>query len=63
MWGMNIIIGQGNSDILTQISDYFKMFLVIVNVDGVSLCLLTAASDEPIVHPTDDVWEWRATVE
>jgi hypothetical protein len=26
-------------------------------------CLWTAASNGPIVHPLDDIWEWRAMVE
>jgi hypothetical protein len=29
---------------------------------GMRLCLWTAASSWPIVHPTDDIWVWRATV-
>jgi hypothetical protein len=34
-----------------------------VHVDGVRLCLGTAASNGPIVHPPDDMLVWRAMVE
>jgi hypothetical protein len=36
---------------------------VHVHVDGVTVCIWTAASNEPILHPPDDMWEWRATVQ
>jgi hypothetical protein len=34
-----------------------------VHVDGMRLCLWTAATSSPIVHPSHDVWVWRETVE
>jgi hypothetical protein len=30
--------------------------------DGVRLCLVTAATNRPIVHPPGDMWAWRAMV-
>jgi hypothetical protein len=35
----------------------------IVHVNGVRLCPWTAASNGAIVHPLDDIWAWKATVE
>jgi hypothetical protein len=37
--------------------------IVVVHIDGVTLCLWTAVANGPIVHPQDDIWEWRAMVE
>jgi hypothetical protein len=37
--------------------------ITVVRVDGVRLCLWTAATKGPIVHPPGDIWVWRATVE
>jgi hypothetical protein len=31
----------------------------VLNVDGVRLCLWTAASNGPIVYPAGDIWIWR----
>jgi hypothetical protein len=36
---------------------------VVVNADGVWLCLWTAATNGPIAHPRDDIWVFRVTVE
>jgi hypothetical protein len=36
---------------------------VNVHVSGVRLCLWTAATIWPVVHPPDHIWVWRATVE
>jgi hypothetical protein len=38
-------------------------YYVYIHVDGVRLCLLTAASNGPVVHPPDDICVWRAMVE
>jgi hypothetical protein len=35
----------------------------VVHVDGERLCLWTAVSNGPIVHPSDDIWIRTATVE
>jgi hypothetical protein len=43
-------------------SDALLVYIVHVHVDGVRLCLRTAASNRP-VHPPDDKWVWRAKVE
>jgi hypothetical protein len=34
----------------------------VINYDGVRLCLRTAATNGPIVHPPGDMWAWRAMV-
>jgi hypothetical protein len=31
--------------------------IVVVHVDGASLCLSTAVTNGPVVHPTDDIYE------
>jgi hypothetical protein len=36
---------------------------VVDYVDGVRLCLWTAATNVPAVHLPADIWVWRATVE
>jgi hypothetical protein len=36
---------------------------LVVQVDVVRLCLWTAATNGPTIHPPDDIWVWRATVE
>jgi hypothetical protein len=36
---------------------------VVVHVDGVRLCLSTAATNGHIVHPPDYISVWRAMVE
>jgi hypothetical protein len=38
-------------------------YYVYIHVDGVRLCLLTAASNGPVVHPPDDICVWTAMVE
>jgi hypothetical protein len=37
--------------------------IIVVHVDGVRLCLWTAASNGPIFHPSDDTWICKAMVE
>jgi hypothetical protein len=34
----------------------------LIDYDGVRLCLRTAATNGPIVHPPGNVWAWRAIV-
>jgi hypothetical protein len=34
----------------------------LTDYDGVRLCLRTAATNGPIVHPPGDMWAWRAMV-
>jgi hypothetical protein len=36
--------------------------MVVVDVYGVRLCLRTAATNGPIVHPADDKRVWTANV-
>jgi hypothetical protein len=38
-------------------------YVHIVHVDMLRVCLWTAATNGPIVHPPYDIWVWRATVE
>jgi hypothetical protein len=38
-------------------------YFIVVHVDGVRLCLWTAATNGPVIHLSDDIWVWRATVE
>jgi hypothetical protein len=49
----------------TRPSSSNKLFelLVVVHVDGVRLCLWTAATNRPVVHSRDDIWVWTAMVE
>jgi hypothetical protein len=50
--------------------DWYKLFLKtshiqyswLIDCDGVRLCLRTAATNGPIVHPSGDMWSWRAIV-
>jgi len=35
----------------------------LTDYDGVRLCLWTAATNGPTVHPPGDMWVWRAMVE
>jgi hypothetical protein len=34
----------------------------LIDYDGMRLCLRTAATSGPIVHPQGDMWTWRAMV-
>jgi hypothetical protein len=34
----------------------------LIDYDGVRLCLTTAATNGPTVHPPGDMWAWRAMV-
>jgi hypothetical protein len=34
----------------------------LIDYDGMRLCLRTAATNWPNVHPPGDMWAWRATV-
>jgi hypothetical protein len=37
--------------------------VIVLHVDRVRLCLLTAATNGPIVHPPGGVWTWRVMEE
>jgi hypothetical protein len=38
-----------------------RIFIVVVNVDGMRLQLWTVATNWRVVHPPDNIWSWRAT--
>jgi hypothetical protein len=40
----------------------YGMSYWLTDYDGVRLCLRTAATNRPIVHPLGDMWAWRAMV-
>jgi hypothetical protein len=42
---------------------YISSCCYVVHVNGVRLCLRTAATNEPTVYLPDDIWVWTATVE
>jgi hypothetical protein len=47
----------------TVICAYFtKCLFEHIDYDGVKLCLRTAATNGPIVHPRGDMWAWRTMV-
>jgi hypothetical protein len=63
-----------NGSLLKTLYTEFRWFIEIkiifyvfnclfVHIDGVRLCLRTAATERPIVYPPDDIWVLRATVE
>jgi hypothetical protein len=49
---------------LLEIAETLRLeSLLVVQVDRMRRCIQTAATNGPIVHPPDNIWVWRATVE
>jgi hypothetical protein len=42
---------------------HIPCIVVVVLVDVVRLRLWTAATNRPVVHPPDNIWQWSLTVE